>query len=73
VQSQFGFHVIKVEDRRVQQPPAFDQVKDQVRQIVFRDAYLEKVKALRAAATVEITDPALKEAIDKIENAETQE
>ena len=30
VQSQFGFHVIKVEDKRQQQPPAFDQVKESV-------------------------------------------
>ena len=30
VQSQFGWHVIKVEDKRAKQPPAFDEVKDQV-------------------------------------------
>lgn len=70
VQSQFGFHVIKVEDRRVQQPPAFEQVRDQIRQIVFRDKYLETVKELRSTAAVEITDPALKAAVEKIDGAE---
>ena len=29
VQTQFGWHVIKVEDKRAKQPPAFDEVKDQ--------------------------------------------
>ena len=31
VQTQFGWHVIKVEDKRAQQPPAFEQVKDEIR------------------------------------------
>lgn len=31
VQTQFGFHVIKVGRRPAKQPPAFDKVKDQVR------------------------------------------
>ena len=37
VQTQFGWHVIKVEDKRAQQPPAFEQVKDQIRSLVFRE------------------------------------
>ena len=70
VQSQFGFHVIKVEDKRSQQPPAFDQVKEQVRSLVFRDKYLEMVKELRSQAQVEITDPALKTGVEAIEKTE---
>ena len=70
VQSQFGFHVIKVEDKRSQQPPAFDQVKEQVRSLVFRDKYLEMVKNLRSQAQVEITDPALKTSVEAIEKTE---
>ena len=49
VKTQFGFHVIKLEDKRPQQPPAFDQVKDQVKQIVMRDKYMELVR--RTVAT----------------------
>ena len=30
VKSQFGWHVIKVEDKRERQPPEFDKVKDQL-------------------------------------------
>jgi peptidyl-prolyl cis-trans isomerase C len=67
VQSQFGFHVIKVEDKRAQQPPAFDQVKEQFRSLVLRDKYFALVKSLRDAAKVDITDPALKTAVDAMD------
>ena len=67
VQTQFGWHIIKVEDKRTQQPPAFDTVKEQVRSLVIREKYIELVKQVRTAGKVEITDPALKKAIDAID------
>jgi peptidyl-prolyl cis-trans isomerase C len=67
VQSQFGFHVIKVEDKRAQQPPAFEQVRDQVRSVVFREKYFALVKEIRDAAAVEIADPELKKAIEQMD------
>jgi peptidyl-prolyl cis-trans isomerase C len=67
VQTQFGWHVIKVEDKRSQQPPAFDAVKDQVRSLLIREKYIELVKQVRTAGKIEITDPALKKAIDAID------
>jgi peptidyl-prolyl cis-trans isomerase C len=70
VQSQFGFHVIKVEDRRQQQPPAYEQVKEQVRSMVFRDKYVELVKQLRSDAKVEVSDDKLKEEVEKIDRTE---
>lgn len=70
VQTQFGFHVIKVEDKRTQQPPAFDQVKEQVRTLLFRETYFAAVQALREAATVEVQDPALKAALGEEEAAQ---
>ncbi|QND50722.1 peptidylprolyl isomerase [Phyllobacterium sp. 628] len=63
VQTQFGFHVIKLEDKRVQQPPAFDQVKDQVKSILIRERYMELVKKERADLKVEYTDPETEKAI----------
>lgn len=69
VKTQFGFHVIKLEDKRVAPPPAFDQVKDQVRQVVFRDKYMEMLKASKDAAKIEIDDPALKKAYDDANKA----
>ena len=70
VQTQFGWHVIKVEDKRIKQPPSFDQVKSQIRQVVLRDKYFAMVKETRAAAKVDITDPDLKKEIDTMDNAQ---
>jgi peptidyl-prolyl cis-trans isomerase C len=70
VQTQFGFHVIKVEDKREQQPPAFEQVKEQVRSLLLRDNYLTLVRDLRGSAEVEIPDPALKATVESIDKAQ---
>ncbi len=67
VQSQFGFHVIKAEEKRAQQPPAFDQVKEQFRSVVLREKYFALVKSLRDAAKVDIADPALKTAVEAMD------
>jgi peptidyl-prolyl cis-trans isomerase C len=69
VQSQFGWHVIKVEDKRAQQPPAFDQVKEEVRSLVFREKYFALVTELRAGAKVDVSDPELKKAVDAMDAA----
>ena len=67
VQTQFGWHVIlRVEDR-VTPPPAYDDVKDQVRQIVLREKYLALIQAARGQANIEILDAKLKEQIDAAE------
>ncbi|UXN62522.1 peptidylprolyl isomerase [Phyllobacterium zundukense] len=63
VQTQFGFHVIKLEDKRTQQPPAFDQVKEQVKSILIREKYMELVKKDRGDLKIEYTDPATGAAI----------
>ena len=69
VQTQFGWHVIKVEDKRAQQPPAFEQVKDEMRSLVFREKYFALVTELRAAAKVDVTDQELKKAVDAMDAA----
>ena len=66
VKTQFGFHVIKIEDKRKQQPPALDQVEPQVRQLVMRDKYLELLEKAKAAAPIDIQDAALKTAYDAV-------
>lgn len=60
IKTQFGYHVIKVVEKRQQPLPAFDEVKDQVRQLVLRDSFVATVDALRKASKVEILDPVLK-------------
>jgi peptidyl-prolyl cis-trans isomerase C len=62
VKSQYGFHVIKSVEKRKQPLPTYDQVKDQVRQLVLRDTFVETVSKLRADGKVDITDPVLKAA-----------
>ena len=70
VQTQFGWHVIKVEDKRAQQPPAFEQVKDQVRSSLLREKYFALVKSVRDAAKVDITDPDLKKGVEAVEKSQ---
>lgn len=72
VQTQFGFHVIKPEDKRVQQPPAFDQVKDQVKSILIRERYVELVKKERADLKIQYTDPETEKAMKAATDAQEQ-
>lgn len=53
VKSSFGWHVILLEDRRTKAPPSFDEVKDQVRQQLERDAVDAKVAELQKNAKIE--------------------
>lgn len=64
VQTQFGWHVIKVEDRRPVQPPAFEAIAPQIRSLLLQERYFAMLSELRDAGTVEITDPGLKAAYD---------
>jgi peptidyl-prolyl cis-trans isomerase C len=56
VKSQFGWHIIKVEDKRTRQPPPFELVKDQIYQYVARRAQAEFVAQLRETAKIERLD-----------------
>ena len=56
VKSQFGWHIIRVEDKRSKSPPPFDQVKDQVETFVQRKAQAEYVGKLRNGAKIERLD-----------------
>lgn len=60
VKTQFGFHIIKVEDKRDQPLPAFEESKDQLRQVMLTEAYAEAVAAGRKAVGVELLDESLK-------------
>jgi peptidyl-prolyl cis-trans isomerase C len=56
VKTQFGWHVIKVEDKRVKPTPTFDQVKGQIENFVAHRAQAQLVEKLRSAANVERLD-----------------
>lgn len=53
VKTQFGFHVIRVEDKRQKPVPTYEQVKDQVAAFVVRKAQAELVMKLRTDAKIE--------------------
>jgi peptidyl-prolyl cis-trans isomerase C len=53
VKSQFGWHVIKVEDKRARQPPEFDKVKDQLENFVVRRQQTQLITKLRAEGKIE--------------------
>ena len=53
VKTQFGWHVIKVEDKRMKPPPSFDEVKPQIEQFVVRKAQADLVTKLRGDAKIE--------------------
>lgn len=53
VQTQFGWHVIKLEDSRVNTPPPFDDVKPQVRQLVQRKRIQTYLDELRKGAQID--------------------
>ena len=53
VQSQFGWHVIKLEESRVTSPPPFEEVKDRVKVLVQRKKLQKYLDDLRKNAKVE--------------------
>jgi len=56
VKSQFGWHVIRLEDKRTKALPAFEQMKDQIETYLTRKAQQDFVLALRQKAKIERVD-----------------
>jgi peptidyl-prolyl cis-trans isomerase C len=56
VKTQFGWHIIKVEDKRIKPTPTFDQVKPQIENYVSHRAQAALVEKLRGTATIERLD-----------------
>jgi peptidyl-prolyl cis-trans isomerase C len=56
VKTQFGWHLIKVEDKRTKQAPEFAKVKDQIESFLARKAQAEYVGKLRQSAKIERLD-----------------
>ena len=53
VKTEFGWHVIEVEDHRVSTPPSFEDARQEVSQLVARDAVDATLKELRGATQIE--------------------
>ena len=57
VKSQFGWHVIKVEERRTKPLPTFDAVKDRVMQAIANKAQGDLIAELRKKAKIDMATP----------------
>src|SRR5579872_779878 len=57
VKTQFGWHIIKVEERRMKKFPPFDQVKDQAAHYVVQKAQSELISQLRDGAKIVRNEP----------------
>lgn len=65
VKTQFGWHIIKLEDRRNKAPPTFDQVKDTIMNSLAVRKAQEASTALRGKAKVEYVDAGIKKAVEE--------
>lgn len=66
VKTQFGYHVIEVEDKREKAPVPFDQIKDQLRQLIISEKYNEVLGNMKDGDTVVIEDEGLQDAYQAI-------
>lgn len=60
VQSQFGWHIIKVEDRRQKPPPSFEDVKDRLIGSMVQSKAQNIAGELRGKAKIDYIDPEIK-------------
>jgi peptidyl-prolyl cis-trans isomerase C len=56
VKTQFGWHVLKVEDKRMREPPPFEKVRDEIENFASHKAQVDFVTKLRADAKIERLD-----------------
>jgi len=63
VQSQFGFHIIKLEEKRESIPPTIEQVGAQLQQQLLMSTFDEAVAKLMDGVTIDIPDAALAAAV----------
>jgi len=65
VQSQFGWHVIKLEEKRQSAPPTLEQIGPQLQQQILFKSFDDTVASLKTGVAIDIPDPALAEAVKK--------
>ena len=74
VQSQFGWHIIRLDDTRESSPPAFEQIAGQLQQRLLMRTFDETIDKLMEGVEVNIPDPALAAAVQaQTEGAEAAE
>jgi peptidyl-prolyl cis-trans isomerase C len=64
VQTQFGWHIIRLEEARKGTPMPFEQMAPQIQQQLLVESFDSTVASLKSATDVSIADPALAEAVN---------
>jgi peptidyl-prolyl cis-trans isomerase C len=64
VQSQFGWHIIQLIDKRTRGAPPFEQIKERIINSLVSDKAQTIASDLRGKAKVEVLDPALRQAME---------
>lgn len=70
VKSDFGWHIIKVEEKRMSQPPTFEQVAQQLQQQVVFEQFQAAAIKLKEGVAIEIPDAALADSVKQLNAAE---
>ncbi len=65
VQTQFGWHLIKLVDKRTKAPPAFEVVKDRILQSMLLQKASTTAVDLRSKAKIEYVDADIKKAVEE--------
>ena len=67
VKTDFGWHVIRIEDRKTGAAQPFDQVKSAIRNVLLRKKVQETMDELRKTAKIEVLDEDLKKYAAEVE------
>ncbi len=67
VKSSFGWHIIKVEEKRMTPVPAFEDLKDRIKAQLVQQKSREITSSLRKSAKVEVLDKALAKKMKAVE------
>lgn len=73
VQSRFGWHLIKVEEKRNKPLPKFEDVKERILNSMILQRAQAKAQELRKAAKVEYLDPEIKKQVAEQEKAAAEQ
>src|SRR5690606_1622783 len=65
IQTQFGWHLIQVEDRRERQPPSFDAIKDRLIASMMHRKAQQIAAELRSKAAIEYVDAEIKQQVER--------
>jgi peptidyl-prolyl cis-trans isomerase C len=57
IETQVGWHVIRLEEKRKEEPPLFNVEQVRIRNEMIRELVTGEVESLRAAAEIEIVPP----------------